>query len=230
MKLRSEYFDKILKGVKKYELRLNDKKRQKVKIGDFIEFTNESNLEESIQLKVTSLSYYSSFKELLNFSNNILENIMGDFETSISEFLYILEEIYPTEKQKKYGVLLIGLHEEIFMSPSVIDKYNDYYEKRNHILNTLMSEFKKEFINQLSSAATIGAVDEIFNTASWKLIKKVDERIDYLSDEQISALYKEEDLLENLVNNFANLSEPDAWDWDTRDIDIWQMALINTAR
>lgn len=233
MKLRPEYFDKILKGVKKYELRLNDEKRQNIKVGDFIEFTNGSNSEESIQLWVTSLSYYNSFKELLSFNNNHLEDIIGDFETSVSEFLYILGEIYPTEKQEKYGVLCIGLAKEIpwtFMSPSVIDKHKNYCEKRSHILNILISEFKKESINRLSSATTIEAIDEIFNKASWKLIKKVDERIDYLSDEQISALYNGEDLLENLVNNFANLSEPDAWDWDARDVDIWQMALINTAR
>ena len=113
MKLRPEYFDKILKGVKKYELRLNDEKRQKIKVGDFIEFTNESNLEESIQLWVTSLSYYNSFKELLSFNNNILEDIIGDFETSKPEFLHILEEIYPAKKQEKYGVLCIGLAKEI---------------------------------------------------------------------------------------------------------------------
>ena len=47
MKLQSKYYDYILKGAKKIELRLFDEKRQKIKVGDKIKFLKEPELTES---------------------------------------------------------------------------------------------------------------------------------------------------------------------------------------
>ena len=41
MKLQPEYFDFILNGTKRIEIRLNDEKRQQIKIGDTIKFSKE---------------------------------------------------------------------------------------------------------------------------------------------------------------------------------------------
>ena len=46
MKLKEQYFNCIKDGSKKYEIRLNDEKRQLIKVGDFIEFQKEPELEE----------------------------------------------------------------------------------------------------------------------------------------------------------------------------------------
>ena len=38
MKLQPKYFDYILNGTKRIEIRLNDEKRKKIKLGDKIKF------------------------------------------------------------------------------------------------------------------------------------------------------------------------------------------------
>ena len=43
MKLRPKYYDFILNGTKRIEIRLNDEKRKKIKQDDLIEFTNIKN-------------------------------------------------------------------------------------------------------------------------------------------------------------------------------------------
>ena len=63
MKLQLSPFEKIKSGSKTIELRLYDEKRQKVKIGDFIEFTCLDDATQKIQTKVTALHRYSSFSD-----------------------------------------------------------------------------------------------------------------------------------------------------------------------
>ena len=63
MKLNNEPFMKIKDGRKTIELRLNDEKRQLLKINDYIEFTNRDN-EEKILVEVEDLYHYPSFEEL----------------------------------------------------------------------------------------------------------------------------------------------------------------------
>ena len=50
MKLQEEYFNFIKNGTKQYEIRLNDEKRRRIKVGDFIEFQKEPTLEEKISI------------------------------------------------------------------------------------------------------------------------------------------------------------------------------------
>lgn len=52
MKLQPKYYDYILKGTKRIEIRLNDEKRQAIKLGDKIRFLKEPNLKESFEAKV----------------------------------------------------------------------------------------------------------------------------------------------------------------------------------
>lgn len=63
MKLGNEPFVDIKNGAKKIEIRLNDEKRQKIKINDYLEFTNVETL-EIIYVKVTNLYKFSTFEEL----------------------------------------------------------------------------------------------------------------------------------------------------------------------
>ncbi len=64
MKLRLSPFEKIKNGCKTIELRLYDEKRQKVRIGDFIEFTCLDKPKQRIQTRVTALHKFTSFAEL----------------------------------------------------------------------------------------------------------------------------------------------------------------------
>ena len=80
MKLQPEYYNFILNGTKRIEIRLFDEKRQQIKIGDTIKFLKEPDLNESFNAKVTGLLRYSSF-----------------------------EDFYTKEKQEQYGVLGIRI-------------------------------------------------------------------------------------------------------------------------
>ena len=60
MRLHPEPFDKIKNGTKTIEMRLYDEKRQLLKVGDLIEFTNRAN-SEKILTEVTNLYVFFFF-------------------------------------------------------------------------------------------------------------------------------------------------------------------------
>lgn len=106
MKLRLSPFEKIKSGSKTIELRLFDEKRQKVHVGDFIEFACLDDATQKIQTRVIALHRYSSFAELYaalpkeklgyNLTDTPDPNNMDDY--------------YTREDQEKYGVLGIELY------------------------------------------------------------------------------------------------------------------------
>ena len=55
MKLQPEYYNFILNGTKRIEIRLFDEKRQQIKIGDTIKFLKESDSKTSFKTKSQSL-------------------------------------------------------------------------------------------------------------------------------------------------------------------------------
>ena len=64
MKLQDSPFRKIQKGLKTIELRLYDEKRQKVQVGDQIEFTNLEDRKQKLLTRVIALHLFDSFDEL----------------------------------------------------------------------------------------------------------------------------------------------------------------------
>ena len=65
MRLVDFAFKAIKEGTKNIEVRLNDEKRQLIKIGDTIEFTN-LDTNEVLKVKVVNLHKYGTFKELFD--------------------------------------------------------------------------------------------------------------------------------------------------------------------
>lgn len=106
MKLQPKYFNFIINGTKRIELRLNDEKRQIIKVGDIIKFSKEPELNESFEAKVIGLLNYSSFNELFK---DFDISILADSSMTKSELLDVLEEFYTPEKQSRFGVLGIKL-------------------------------------------------------------------------------------------------------------------------
>jgi hypothetical protein len=99
MNLQDKYFDFIKNGTKRIELRLNDEKRQQIKIGDSIEFSNEK---DKFIAKVIGLLEYQDFKTLFN---DFGIEILADKTMTKEELLGVLSEFYTPEKQEKFGVL-----------------------------------------------------------------------------------------------------------------------------
>lgn len=102
MKLQDKYYNFILNGTKRIEIRLNDDKRQKIKIGDTITFLKEPLLNECFDAKVVNLLKYNSFEEMFK---DFDISILADESMTKKELLETLETFYTKEKQKEYEVL-----------------------------------------------------------------------------------------------------------------------------
>ena len=106
MKLQKDYYNYILNGTKRIEIRLYDEKRQQIKIGDTIKFSKEPELNEHFEAKVIGLLRYSNFDDLLN---DFDISLLADKKISREELISTLEQFYTKEEQKKYGVIGIRL-------------------------------------------------------------------------------------------------------------------------
>lgn len=106
MKLQPEYYNFIINGTKRIEIRLNDEKRQLIKIGDIIEFKKEPDLNDSFKAKVVGLLRYASFEDMFK---DFDISILADKSMTKKELKNVLEKFYTKEKQMQYGVLGIRI-------------------------------------------------------------------------------------------------------------------------
>ena len=104
MKLKPIYYNKIMKGQKIYEGRLNDEKRRNIKIGDIIIFKNESNLSTSLKTVVKDLLYFNSFKDLIN---TLPLEKLGFENSDKNEVEKIYHTFYTVEDETRFGVVAI---------------------------------------------------------------------------------------------------------------------------
>lgn len=104
MKLNNEPFTNIKNGTKTIEMRLNDEKRQLLKIKDLIEFTNRETLEKML-VEVQNLYHFSSFDELYRHFDKVSIGYNENEEADPKD----MEKYYSKEEQNEYGVLGIEL-------------------------------------------------------------------------------------------------------------------------
>ena len=106
MKLNPLPFEMIKSGIKIIELRLFDEKRQKIKVGDDIIFTN-TDTGEKMRVTVKKLHVFGSFEELYKILPLLrcgyTEESVGSAQPSD------MEQYYSVEEQRKYGVVGIEL-------------------------------------------------------------------------------------------------------------------------
>ena len=101
MRLVDFAFKAIKNREKDIELRLNDEKRQLIKVGDIIEFIHIDS-GKTLRTKVVKLYKYNSFKE-------IFENL--DYKRfGVKDNNYnIMYDFYTKDEEEKYGVLGIEI-------------------------------------------------------------------------------------------------------------------------
>ena len=104
MKLHNDPFNLIKSGTKTIELRLNDLKRQKIKVGDLIEFTNRIT-DEKMVVRVVDLIKFNSFSDLYKNFSKVSMGYREDEDANPSD----MELYYSLEEQEKYGVLAIKI-------------------------------------------------------------------------------------------------------------------------
>ena len=102
MRLVDFAFRAIKNGEKDIEVRLNDEKRQLIKIGDIIVFEH-MDTKEIIKVKVVNLYKYDSFSELFNLFDHKRLGLKDDDDASI------MDKFYTKEEQKLYGALGIEI-------------------------------------------------------------------------------------------------------------------------
>lgn len=107
MKLNPSPFAAIETGKKNIELRLNDEKRQQIKIGDTITFTNIADSEQKLFTKVTALHHAPSFAAL--FTTIPLSACGFDGALSPEEAVNAMRQYYSEDAEMKYGALGIEL-------------------------------------------------------------------------------------------------------------------------
>lgn len=106
MKLQPKYYNFMLNGTKRIEIRLNDEKRKNIKRGDKIKFYKEPNLEESFLTEVEEVLRFHSFREMVD---NLKIEELADKKFTKEELINTLEKYYSKDKQKEYGVLGIRI-------------------------------------------------------------------------------------------------------------------------
>ena len=102
--LDEDVFEVVKKGVKNVEVRVNDEKRRKMKVGDKIVFLKRPLEQEKIITKITGIKQYNNFNELVKDYN--IERLYLDTFTK-EQFVNLLERFYTKEEQVEYGVVSI---------------------------------------------------------------------------------------------------------------------------
>ena len=104
MSVKQPYFKQLKEGKKTIELRLFDEKRQKIKMGDYILFTNSEDNKDSFHAKVINLHWEKSFDALCNK----IQPYQAGFRNK-NDLTQALEEFYTPNDQQKFGVVGIEI-------------------------------------------------------------------------------------------------------------------------
>lgn len=105
MSLASEPYERISSGRKTVEVRLLDEKRKKLTVGDEIVFYKLPDRIECVEVKVTQLRRFSSFKELFVILG---KNVFGHSESmTLEKQVNDMYEHYSPEDEQKFSVLAI---------------------------------------------------------------------------------------------------------------------------
>ena len=104
LNVKEKYYNLLKSGNKTIELRLFDNKRKNIKIGDYIEFSNNSDANDKFISQVTNLHRADNFAELCQK----IDCKKAGFP-DIKELIDVLEKFYSQEKQNEFGVIGIEI-------------------------------------------------------------------------------------------------------------------------
>ncbi|MBR1826061.1 MAG: hypothetical protein IJ770_05710 [Alphaproteobacteria bacterium] len=107
MDLNEFSFNKIRAG-RRIDLRLFDKKRQALKIGDVIEYININNPSEKMECDFLGMAIFENFGTLID----CLTPQMIGYQTK-EDLMLRIERIYPSEMQKQFNVAALFLRPKV---------------------------------------------------------------------------------------------------------------------
>lgn len=103
--LIDKYFNLIKDGIKTVEIRLNDEKRQKMKVGDYIEFIN-NNTEEILLTIIKDKKVVDNVLDLYEIYD---EKSLG---ISKKEIVKVMKKIYSKEELKSNKICAIEIEKK----------------------------------------------------------------------------------------------------------------------
>lgn len=108
MKLNDDAFERLKKGIKKREYRVNDEKRRQVRVGDTLEFHKISNLEEKLLIDVFEINNFATLEDAISF------RFEEDFSDRHSDVKSTVDSFYEKgycnqEEVLKYGMVVFTL-------------------------------------------------------------------------------------------------------------------------
>lgn len=106
MRLEGIYYDLIKEKVKVFEIRLNDEKRQELKVGDNILLKKRPEFKESMIVKIEELVYFKSFEQM---TENISLKDIGLSNLTKKEAVDLYHSFYSPDEEQKYGVVAIKI-------------------------------------------------------------------------------------------------------------------------
>lgn len=136
MKVNDSAFERMEKGIKKREYRVNDEKRKQVRVGDIIEFQKVSNPEEKILMDVEEIELYNSLYDAI--SSHFDEDFSSrhnDIDSTVNSFYQ--KGYGAKDKVEKHGMIVFKIRKHR------IAHYNStacYLKKDNKVLMIKFSE------------------------------------------------------------------------------------------
>ena len=123
MKLQEKPFKRLKAGDKRVELRLYDQKRRTLFIDDKILFTNLSNPDERLAVRIRALHMHRCFRELLE----VIPPSMCGFtkDTTIDEAVGVMRKYY-SQDENNLGIL--GIEVEICNVEELLSERDLIYE------------------------------------------------------------------------------------------------------
>lgn len=106
MRLTDEPFQQIKSGIKTVEIRLNDEKRQTLKVGDYISFVHIQDDNHRLEARIIALHYYPTFKAL--FLSKLFDKCGCEGYTveTATESMY---QYYTKQQESLYGAVGIEI-------------------------------------------------------------------------------------------------------------------------
>lgn len=122
MKLNQNAFDRMKNGIKKREYRVNDEKRQKIRVGDTIEFQKLPYLTEKILMDVEKIELYNTLEDAIR------AHFKDDFENRHSNIKNAIDSFYKNgyctkEEIEKYGMIILRIKKHRTTHPNSTDHF-----------------------------------------------------------------------------------------------------------
>lgn len=108
MGIYDNFFSSIKEGKKTIEVRLNDEKRRKIKVGDTIKFISLPSKNETLHVLVMALRKYDTFEAMYH---DIPFKAFDCEGWTMKEMLDGTYEIYTPEQEKQWGTLAITIQQ-----------------------------------------------------------------------------------------------------------------------